>query len=554
MRVERQYDFVAREAELHGADEHFYVPAAAAIAHAERDQRREADRAHRTDPRPAVAIDGVDEAGDDLLAGAAAAGLGAEHELRAALDDRLDEVADHARRRRAIAGDEHERVGHARQPREVGLRAEARGAVAAARLAEDERAAVARDLGGAIGRCAIDDDDRAHRAMREIAEQRAEADGVIAGGHDHVDQQRRRHDGPSIPGPAAPVVNGRVAITYKDAGVDIDAGNALVDRIKPLAKSTMRDEVLGGIGGFAALCRIPAGYEQPVLVSGTDGVGTKLKTALAAARHDTIGIDLVAMCVNDVLVTGAEPLFFLDYFATGALDVDTAAAVIAGIAEGCRQAGCALVGGETAELPGLYRGRDYDLAGFCVGVVERAAIRPQRDLAAGDAVIGLPSAGLHSNGHSLARKAVLEVLGLPLDARPAALGGASVADELLRPTIIYASAFAALRAAGVPWKAAAHITGGGLVENPPRIFADEALAVELDPRTWDVPAIFGLIASAGVEADELRRTFNLGLGMVIAVPAEAAERTVALLAESRARVVGRLVPRAGGASSRFVGD
>jgi phosphoribosylformylglycinamidine cyclo-ligase len=343
-----------------------------------------------------------------------------------------------------------------------------------------------------------------------------------------------------------------MAITYKDAGVDIDAGNALVDRIRPLAKATSRPEVLGGIGGFAALCRVPAGYTDPILVSGTDGVGTKLKTALAAGRHDTIGIDLVAMCVNDVLVTGAEPLFFLDYFATGALHVDTAAAVIAGIAEGCRQAGCALVGGETAELPGLYHGADYDLAGFCVGVVERARIRPVRELAAGDAVIGLPSSGLHSNGHSLARKVVLEVLGLPLDARPAALGGASVADELLRPTLIYAGAFRRLAEAGVPWQAAAHITGGGLVENPPRIFADDALAVELDPRTWEVPAIMQLIAGAGVDAAEMRRTFNLGIGMVIVVPAEAAARAVAVLAESRARVVGRLAPRAGGDAARFV--
>jgi len=346
-----------------------------------------------------------------------------------------------------------------------------------------------------------------------------------------------------------------MALTYKDAGVDIDAGNALVDRIKPLAKSTGRAEVLGGIGGFAALCRIPAGYREPILVSGTDGVGTKLRLAFEWGRHDTIGIDLVAMCVNDVIVTGAEPLFFLDYFATGALDVETAAAVIGGIAEGCRQAGCALVGGETAELPGLYRGGDYDLAGFCVGVVERDRIRPVRELAEGDVVIGLPSSGLHSNGHSLARKVVLEVLGLPLDARPPALGGASVADELLRPTIIYAGAFAAMNAAGVPWKAAAHITGGGLIENPPRIFApeDAALAVELDPRAWEVPPIMQLVAEAGVGAVEMRRTFNLGLGMTIVVPADAADGAVALLAGSRARVVGRLVPRAGGEASRLAG-
>src|SRR5689334_11966384 len=237
-----------------------------------------------------------------------------------------------------------------------------------------------------------------------------------------------------------------MALTYKDAGVDIDAGNALVERIKPLAKATMRPEVLGGIGGFSALCRIPTGYKEPILVSGTDGVGTKLKTAFAAKRHDTIGIDLVAMCVNDVLVTGAEPLFFLDYFATGALDVETGASVIGGIAEGCRQAGCALVGGETAELPGLYHGSDYDLAGFAVGVVEKSEIRPRRDLAAGDVIIGLPSAGLHSNGHSLARKVVLETLKLPLDAKPDILGGSTVADELLRPTIIYADAFKQLKA------------------------------------------------------------------------------------------------------------
>jgi phosphoribosylformylglycinamidine cyclo-ligase len=343
-----------------------------------------------------------------------------------------------------------------------------------------------------------------------------------------------------------------MSLTYKDAGVDIDAGNALVDRIKPLARATQRPEVLGGIGGFAALCRIPSQYREPILVSGTDGVGTKLKTAFAAQRHDTIGIDLVAMCVNDVLVTGAEPLFFLDYYASGKLDVETGAAVIAGIAEGCRQAGCALVGGETAELPGLYHGTDYDLAGFCVGVVERAHIRPQRNLVAGDVIIGLPSAGLHSNGHSLARKVVLETLALPLDARPAQLGGASVADELLRPTIIYAEAFRQLAAAGVPWKAAAHMTGGGLVENPPRIFADDTLAVELDPRTWDVPAIFKLIASAGVDDAEMRRTFNMGLGMLIVVPAENAEPTVQTLAASRARVVGRLAPRAGGEPSRLI--
>ncbi len=338
---------------------------------------------------------------------------------------------------------------------------------------------------------------------------------------------------------------------YKQSGVDIDAGNALIDRIKPLAKSTMRPEVLGGIGGFAALCTLPTRYKEPVLVSGTDGVGTKLKTALATNRHDTIGIDLVAMCVNDVLVTGAEPLFFLDYFATAALDVEIATSVIAGIAEGCRQSKCALVGGETAELPGLYHGKDYDLAGFAVGVVEKSQIRPRRDLVAGDVVIGLPSSGLHSNGHSLARKVVLEVLALPLDARPAELAGDSVADALIRPTIIYADAFAKLGEAGVPWKAAAHITGGGLVENPPRIFADDTLAVELDPTTWEVPPIMKLIATAGVAELEMRRTFNMGIGMTIVVPVDAAPRALELLKSSRARIIGTLVPRGGGEASRY---
>jgi phosphoribosylformylglycinamidine cyclo-ligase len=345
-----------------------------------------------------------------------------------------------------------------------------------------------------------------------------------------------------------------MAITYKDAGVDIDAGNALVDRIKPLAKSTQRPEVLGGIGGFAALTRLPTGYQEPILVSGTDGVGTKLKTAFAANKHDTIGVDLVAMCVNDVLVTGAEPLFFLDYFATGALDVETAGKVIEGIAHGCRQAGCALVGGETAELPGLYHGKDYDLAGFCVGVVEKSEIRPFTNLVRGDVVIGLPSSGLHSNGHSLARKVVFETLGLALDATPAQLGGSTVAEEMLRPTIIYARVFSALKTERIPWKAAAHITGGGLVENPPRIFASDALAVELDPTTWDVPGIFQLIASAGVDAHEMRRTFNMGIGMTIVVPADVADETVRLLAPERARVIGTLVPRDGREASRYVGD
>src|SRR5688572_4831370 len=263
-----------------------------------------------------------------------------------------------------------------------------------------------------------------------------------------------------------------MALTYKDAGVDINAGDALVERIKPLARTTLRPEVVSGIGGFAGLCALPGRYREPLLVSGTDGVGTKLKTAFATGRHDTVGIDLVAMCVNDVACSGAEPLFFLDYFACGRLDVAIGEQVIAGIAEGCRQAGCALLGGETAELPGFYPDGEYDLAGFAVGVVERARVRDGRNLVRGDRLLAFASSGLHSNGHSLARKVVLETLGLGWDARPPALGGESVADAMLRPTRIYVKALRALEDGGVHWKGAAHITGGGLVENPPRFLPD----------------------------------------------------------------------------------
>ncbi len=543
MRIVGHRYLVAGQPELHGAHEHLDIPAIALVDHTERDERRKFQRAHGADSRPALTVDVTDQPEHELLANFAATRVRTEHELDTALGDRGDELLDGGRSGRTIAGDEHDDLGDARQHAEVSLGAQARGAVSAMRLAQHDGAMVACDFRRAVPRCAIDDDHRAERAMRKLAQQWCEAGGVIEHRYDDVDQRACWHGGYGT--------RGAMALTYKDAGVDIDAGNALVERIKPLAKSTSRPEVLGGIGGFAALTRIPTGYKEPILVSGTDGVGTKLKTAFAAKRHDTIGIDLVAMCVNDVLVTGAEPLFFLDYFATGALDVETGASVISGIAEGCRQSGCALVGGETAELPGLYHGSDYDLAGFCVGVVEKSEIRPQRDLVAGDIVIGLPSAGLHSNGHSLARKVVLETLALPLDAKPELLGGSTVADELLRPTIIYAGAFRALRDAGIPWKGAAHITGGGLVENPPRIFADDSLAVELDAATWDVPAILKLIASAGVAEDEMRRTFNMGLGMLIVVPAQDAQRTVSLLAPQRARVVGSLVPRAGGEPSRL---
>jgi phosphoribosylformylglycinamidine cyclo-ligase len=342
--------------------------------------------------------------------------------------------------------------------------------------------------------------------------------------------------------------------TYKDAGVDIDAGGRLVDRIRPLAAAASRPENLAGIGGFAGVCGIPGRYRDPVLVSGTDGVGTKLKSAFATGRHDTVGIDLVAMSVNDVAVTGAEPLFFLDYFATARLDVDVAEQVVRGMAEACREAGCALLGGETAELPGLYQEGEYDLAGFCVGVAERSDLRDGRDIEAGDLVIGLPSSGLHSNGHSLARKMLLEVLGLGYDDRPPELGGASVADELLRPTRLYPRPLAALGQAGVRYKGAAHVTGGGLVENPPRMLPSAELAIELDPRAWQVPPVFSLIASAGVDPEEMRRTFNLGLGMVVAVAARDADRAIAALsaagqAAARVGAVGRRAP--GGPAVQF---
>lgn len=341
-----------------------------------------------------------------------------------------------------------------------------------------------------------------------------------------------------------------MGLTYKDAGVDIDAGNELVRRIAPLARSTMRPEVIGGIGGFAALCEIPTGYRQPILVSGTDGVGTKLKTSIETKRHETVGIDLVAMCVNDVLVTGAEPLFFLDYFASGKLDVATGEALVKGIALGCRDAGCALVGGETAELPGLYAGHDYDLAGFCVGVVERSEIRPRTSLTAGDIVIGLPSRGLHSNGHSLARNVLLQACGHTYDDRPAELEGESIADVLLAPTIIYSRGFQRLRTAGGPWKAAAHITGGGLVENAPRVFSDNALAFAFDRRAWPIPPVFRYI-SEHVDEAEMMRTFNMGLGMIVIAAASEKGVCLAALSDFAPRVVGQLVPRGDGAAVRF---
>ena len=324
--------------------------------------------------------------------------------------------------------------------------------------------------------------------------------------------------------------------TYREAGVDIDAGDALVERIKPMARRTHRPGVLGGLGGFGGLFSLTqAGkYRDPVLVSGTDGVGTKLKLAFHLNRHDTVGIDLVAMCVNDIITTGAEPLFFLDYFATGRLDTDRAAAVIDGIARGCEQAGCALLGGETAELPGFYADGEYDLAGFAVGVVERDALIDGARIQAGDAVIGVASSGLHSNGYSLARRV------LPYETEPA------VADALLTPTRIYAPAVAALRAQ-VDVRGLAHITGGGIPGNLPRVFP-EGLGAVLDAASWTPHPLFARIAAEGpVEHDEMLQTFNMGLGLCAIVPPAEAERARAALvaAGEQAWIVGEVAPGEG---------
>jgi len=322
-----------------------------------------------------------------------------------------------------------------------------------------------------------------------------------------------------------------MAITYRQAGVDIDAGDALVDRIAPLAKRTRIPEVISDVGGFAGLCAVPGGIEEPVLVSGTDGVGTKLKVAFATGVHDTVGIDLVAMCVNDVVTAGARPLFFLDYFGTGKLEVGVAEAVIRGIAEGCAQAGCALLDGETAELPGMYAAGEYDLAGFAVGVVARKAlIDGSARVREGDLVIGVASNGLHSNGFSLARR-VLADLGEHVPSL-----GRSVGEAMLVPTRIYAKAVQALIGAlGTDVHALSHVTGGGLPGNVPRVLPD-ALGVRLDLSTYERPAIFRLIAERGpVEEHEMRRTFNLGVGLVAVVAPEAAAKAIAVLEESGER-------------------
>lgn len=306
-------------------------------------------------------------------------------------------------------------------------------------------------------------------------------------------------------------------LSYRDAGVDIDAGNALVERIKGAVGRTKRPEVMGNLGGFGALCALPAGYQEPVLVSGTDGVGTKLRLAIDLDRHDSIGVDLVAMCANDIAVSGADPLFFLDYYATAQLDLDVAASVINGIARGCELAGCALVGGETAEMPGMYARGDYDLAGFCVGVVERALIIDGTSVADGDALIAIGSSGAHSNGYSLIRK-VLERSSESLE-QPLESGGKSLADLLLEPTLIYCRALASLRET-VSVHAMAHITGGGILENVPRVLPP-GMCARINQSSWQPPALFDWLRETGsIDATEMLRTFNCGVGMVLCIDAQ----------------------------------
>ena len=317
------------------------------------------------------------------------------------------------------------------------------------------------------------------------------------------------------------------SLSYRDAGVDIDAGDALVNAIKPFAKRTMRDGVLGGIGGFGALFEISKKYRNPVLVSGTDGVGTKLKLAFQLNRHDTVGIDLVAMSVNDILVQGAEPLFFLDYFSCGKLDVGTASRVIKGIAAGCEQAGCALIGGETAEMPGMYPEVEYDLAGFAVGVAEKDRLIDGTKIIPGDTVIGLASSGIHSNGYSLVRR-IIDVARPDLDAD---FHGRSLADALMQPTRIYVKPLLKLMET-VEVKGMARITGGGLVENIPRVLPDSVVA-EIQKEAWEMPPLFNWLQENGnVADDEMHRVFNCGIGMAVVVANEDAEKAVALLREA----------------------
>ncbi len=314
------------------------------------------------------------------------------------------------------------------------------------------------------------------------------------------------------------------SLSYKDAGVDIDAGNALVERIKGVAKRTRRPEVMAGLGGFGALFELPTGYREPVLVSGTDGVGTKLRLAMDLNRHSTIGIDLVAMCVNDLVVAGAEPLFFLDYYATGKLNVDVASDVVTGIGDGCAMAGCSLVGGETAEMPGMYEGEDYDLAGFCVGIAEKSELIDGTKVQAGDTLIGLASSGPHSNGYSLIRK-IIEVSNADLNET---IGDRELGKALLEPTRIYVKPLLQLLKT-VSVNAMCHITGGGLQENIPRVLPDHCKAV-IDLNSWELPPVFQWLQEKGnVDSYEMYRTFNCGMGMVIVVPEAVTEQALELL-------------------------
>ena len=324
------------------------------------------------------------------------------------------------------------------------------------------------------------------------------------------------------------MTNKSQSLSYRDAGVDIDAGNALIEKIKGAAKRTRRPEVVAGLGGFGALFELPSGYKQPVLVSGTDGVGTKLRLALDHNKHDTVGIDLVAMCVNDLIVCGAEPLFFLDYYATGKLDIDTAASVVNGIADGCELSGCSLIGGETAEMPGMYEGEDYDLAGFCVGIAEKSALIDGSKVAIGDTLIGLASSGPHSNGYSLIRK-VLEVT--DTDPTQHQLEGEPLIDLLMAPTKIYVKSILDLMSRSQV-NALAHNTGGGLIENIPRVLPDNASAI-IDTNAWQRPIVFDWLQKAGnIEEREMYRTLNCGVGMVICVPNNSVEKALTILQEN----------------------
>ena len=338
-------------------------------------------------------------------------------------------------------------------------------------------------------------------------------------------------------------------LTYRDAGVDIDAGDSLVENIKPYAKRTMRPGVMAGIGGFGALFRVPRGYKEAVLVSGTDGVGTKLKLAFELKRHDTVGIDLVAMSVNDILTLGAEPLFFLDYYACGKLDVKAATQVVKGIAAGCEQAGCALIGGETAEMPGMYPAGEYDLAGFAVGVVEKSKIINGKSIKPGDVILGLASNGAHSNGYSLIRK-IISTRKVNLNAK---LGGKALKDLILAPTRIYVKPVLAL-AKKMPLKGLAHITGGGLVENIPRVLSSK-LSARIDKSAWPMPPLFTWLQQQGNVADsEMHRVFNCGIGMIIVVDARDAARAQAMLKRSGEQVwpIGEVVRRARGVAQTVI--